>query len=250
MSAQFPLDLLIDHVDGLLDEATSSRIEKQRSNDPDLDATLKGISLFLADHSNNREELEKWLQQTDTLSLESTQLKGEQPTSFFSTPSRAWLMAAAVLGLVALLWISVQPNANDYLTEQSAVHYSLPTYRSDEVSPATEALQEYASKNYESAQKLLMAMSPQDHDPLSMMALGMSSFHLGDHAQAIEILQSEIVQNSTLADQANWFSALAAWHLKECEEAEEYLNKVKVPSADQDVTKTRKILQESASCSQ
>lgn len=250
MSTHLPLDLLIDHVEGLLDETTSARIEEQRSNDADLDALLKGISLFLSDHANKRETLERWLQQSAVPSLDLPKPERDEARTFFSSPFRIWLMAAAILGLVALLWVNSRPNPSTYLKEQSALHYSLPNYRSEEITPSDAALKEYAAKNYETALELLIALPPQDQDPVSMMALGMSSFHLGDHAQAIEALQSEVVQNSTLADQANWFSALASWHLKECDQANAYLNKIDIPSADQDIVKTRKMMQKSAACSQ
>ena len=198
-SSLFTNEVLIDYVEGLLSPAARERVELAAERDETIATRIAGIRTFYAEHGEDRDELERWLEPTkNTSTMTST------PRKIKIVPMMLRVGAAAAL-LFAVFWFFGREKTRHDVAEDFA---ELPVLidiqvRGDE---GMNALSEaYAQKQWEQVSTL--AYEVEEETPQVLLMLGIAWFNLEDYPMTVATLSQ--LEESRYSEYAQWYIALS-----------------------------------------
>ena len=229
-------ELLADYVDGLVDQATHSKIDTALKDSEEAAMIVSGIRFYYRQHGEDREGLEEYL---DELAEQFGQrvIKPEAKIRRFPFSPKIMRVAAVVLLLIAsvplIIWLTkpANPDPNAFIAQQLSTPYSIiSTTRGDssDINKLTQAYEAYKVKNYAETITLLTEIKQEqslsDYDQL---VLGLSLLYEMKYTESAPVLK-EVVEkeNPRIEQQARWFLALTYHQMGEKEKSIQLLDEI------------------------
>lgn len=214
------IELLTDYVQGLVNEETRLRIEKDCTNSPELSAIVEGIRSLVQMGHEDPEDIEKVLR--DSSSRGKKLIATKKRNDSIGRVLKPLYRIAAVLVLMTIplgIWFYSESNSlSAIVAEELNSYYAPPVVVRGETDKHlwSQAVQSYKQEDFETATALLskhVKMQPQDTQAL--LYLGISALYSADVKKAIPPFEEVLDSQSRFKPQAHWFLALTYLELGE-----------------------------------
>jgi tetratricopeptide (TPR) repeat protein len=203
-------ELLIDYVEGLLTTEQNRKVQAILEQDEYARSMVEGIGFWFEKNGYDREGLEAWLTEQESLATGVASQKSEPKV----IPIRRYVvMGVAAVILLALipLWFALQsPGYDEMLAEYSAEVYEYPHAVRNSDQAISEVLTSYDRGEYLHAlDGFQQSLLEDPGDPLSEFMIGMCYFYEGMYDEAAAQLGPVARSNSRFSEQAHWYFALS-----------------------------------------
>lgn len=214
------LELLLDYLDGILDQDSAQQIEIKINESEELKSILEGIKLYYESEGKDRAKLEIYADQirmkfyTNSKGIKKEHVSASQKPSF-------WIRIAATVAVVLIAGIALFYNldstdADKLISNHLQNRYEAPiTLRGGETTNQLvwgEVINSYQQNDFESALNSLEELPESDNQRM------MGEFYKGlcylyqetaNYSKAVSILLPVSSSEHRLNERAEWFLALA-----------------------------------------
>lgn len=193
-------ELLIDYVDGILGSDARKKVEDAIRSDENTAGVVAGIRAYYDKHGQNRESLEKWLE--DGKQENITAAKQAKVRSIKLWPKV--LVAVAAAAILVFAFIGLQDSRHSVALDYAAlpVEVNFETRSNGDLSAMMSA---FDKKEFTKVLELSEG-DFEDSAQLNFM-IGLSYFKTEDYQMAVAYLTD--LDESRLAEYANWYIALS-----------------------------------------
>jgi hypothetical protein len=216
---KYSLELLMDYVDGLVDQSTHDRISRLIETDQEVATLVQGILGYYEAKGTDREGLEEYLKQTPPMPF-----RKETPVRRMNS----WLsvaVAAMLIGAVAI-WFTLgsSPDRMELAIEYSSEVYQPQTQVRGDAEAAFAALEtQYNAGEYQTVIDELSTVT--DKSVMQELFFGLSLFNTGAFEVSTASLEKVANSESRYAEHALWYLALASIHAS-APDAEDILSRI------------------------
>ncbi len=231
------LELLLDYLDGILDEDSTRQIEYAIDESDELKSIVEGIRVYYEEEGKDRAKLEVYADQIRGKFYSSTTNDSEHNSGFQKTPA-FWFRTAAAIGLfliagTVLLYNTLSIDVEQLVSHHIQDHYDAPlTFRGDNDPNQlmwSDIVDSYLKKDFELSLVKLEKLPDYDDRRLPVdFYTGLCNLYKkgANYEKAIESLKLVSDSEHRLNEKAEWYLALAYYQNSEEVKAKALLQKI------------------------
>jgi len=214
------LELLLDYLDGLLEEDSAKKIEMAIGESDELKSIVEGIKLYYENEGQDRDKLELYIDQV-RIKFQSRAMINDHSAQTPGSKVFNWLKVAAVLAFILvagllLIYNFISPDVDEMIAGQIENRYDAPiAFRNGESTNEliwSKVLNAYEQKNYDDALNYLDKIPVNDEryiDGQFYKGLCLLYMNPVDYEKSIRYLSFVSESEHRLKEPADWFLALA-----------------------------------------